>query len=58
VECTGISLEPILQSMKIDKKVRDAAVQWVLLEDIGKTRVIDTVDDSIVIESLHEVIKS
>jgi 3-dehydroquinate synthase len=58
VECTGISLEPILQSMKIDKKVRDEALQWVLLEDIGKTRVIDTVDDSIVIESLHEVIKS
>lgn len=58
VEYTGISFESIIQSMKFDKKVRNETIQWVLLEDIGMPRVVDTIDDSVVIESLHEVIKS
>ncbi len=58
VECSGISLESILQSMKLDKKTRKESVRWVLLEGIGKPLVISNIDEKIVIESLREVIKS
>jgi 3-dehydroquinate synthase len=58
VEYTGISINSIIQSMKLDKKVRNKAVQWVLLGDIGKGIVNNKVDDAFVIESLNEVIRS
>lgn len=35
--CSGVDRSRMLKAMALDKKVRERAVQWVLLEDIGKT---------------------
>ena len=34
--CSNVDRKRVLQAMELDKKVRDKAVRWVLLEDIGK----------------------
>jgi 3-dehydroquinate synthase len=34
--CPGVPLGPIIEAMELDKKVREAEVRWVLLEDIGR----------------------
>jgi shikimate kinase/3-dehydroquinate synthase len=35
--CSGVSRGDVLKAMELDKKVREKAVKWVLLEDIGRT---------------------
>ena len=35
--CADVSLDAILNAMSLDKKVREKAIQWVLLDGIGKT---------------------
>ncbi|GAG45271.1 unnamed protein product, partial [marine sediment metagenome] len=35
-ECSGINSTEVLSAVELDKKVRSKAIQWVLLEDIGK----------------------
>jgi 3-dehydroquinate synthase len=35
--CSNVDRKQVLQAMELDKKVRERAVRWVLLEDIGKT---------------------
>jgi len=35
--CSKVDRKQVLQAMELDKKVRDRAVRWVLLDDIGRT---------------------
>lgn len=35
--CSGVDKDKVLAAMELDKKVRERAVRWVLLEDIGRT---------------------
>jgi 3-dehydroquinate synthase len=58
VDCKGVSVQSVLSSMQFDKKVRNEAVNWVLLEKIGKTRISDAVEKNVILDVLHEVIKS
>jgi shikimate kinase/3-dehydroquinate synthase len=58
IDWAGITVKSVLTSMHVDKKVRNEAIKWVLLEDIGKTKISDTVDNNVILEVLHEVIKS
>jgi 3-dehydroquinate synthase len=54
--CSGLELNEVLAAMELDKKTRDKAIRWVLLEDIGKVMVKGTVPREQVIRTLQEVI--
>ena len=41
--CSDVSLDSILKAMALDKKVKEQAIQWVLLDGIGKTTFRDDV---------------
>jgi shikimate kinase/3-dehydroquinate synthase len=56
VSCSGINLDDVLSAMELDKKMRNKAIQWVLLEDIGKTVVRSHVSTTDVLSVLKEVI--
>ena len=58
VDCEGIPVQSVISSIQLDKKVRNEAVRWVLLEDIGKTKISDTVEKNVILDVLREVIKS
>jgi shikimate kinase/3-dehydroquinate synthase len=58
VNCSGVSLDDALAAMELDKKVRNKAIQWVLLEDIGKVIIRTDVSNSDVLNILKEVIKT
>ena len=51
--CSGIDHKRTLKAMALDKKVRERAVQWVLLEDIGKT----TFRNDVAAEDVEGVLK-
>jgi len=34
--CSGVSRGDVMKAMELDKKVRQRAIKWVLLEDIGR----------------------
>ncbi len=55
--CSGVDLDNVLAAMTLDKKVRNKAIQWVLLEDIGKATVRTDVPIKEVKNVLEEVIK-
>lgn len=57
IRCSGINLDKMLAAMELDKKVRSKAIQWVLLEEIGKATVRDNVSQSDVLSIFEEVIK-
>jgi 3-dehydroquinate synthase len=58
VSCFGIDLNDVLSAMELDKKVRNKAIRWVLLEDIGKVVLRDDVPSKDVLSVLSEVIKT
>ena len=51
--CSGVDQKRMLKAMALDKKVRERAVQWVLLEDIGKT----TFRNDVAAEDVEGVLK-
>ena len=51
--CSDVSLDSILKAMALDKKVKEQAIQWVLLEGIGKT----TFRDDVPQKEVQSVIK-
>jgi shikimate kinase / 3-dehydroquinate synthase len=51
--CSGVDPKRMLKAMALDKKVRERAVQWVLLEDIGKT----TFRNDVAAEDVEGVLK-
>ena len=53
ISCSGVDRSRMLKAMALDKKVRERAVQWVLLEDIGKT----TFRNDVAAEDVEGVLK-
>jgi len=56
-ECSGVSLTEVFEAMELDKKVRDKAIRWVLLEGIGRVVIRSDVPKKEVLNVLQEVIK-
>jgi len=57
VKCSGVNLDNVLTAIKLDKKMRDKAIQWVLLKDVGNVLICSDVPEKEVISILKEVIK-
>lgn len=55
---SGVAIADVLAAMELDKKMRGKAIQWVLLEDLGKVVVRSDVPEKDVLSVLQEVIKS
>jgi len=55
--CSGIALTDVLAAMELDKKVRGKAIQWVLLEDIGRVVICSDVPEKEALRALKEVVK-
>jgi len=55
--CRGINMTDVLAAMELDKKVRGKAIQWVLLEDIGKVVVHSDIPSKEVSSVLKETLK-
>ncbi len=55
--CRGVNLTDVLAAMELDKKVRGKAIQWVLLENIGKVVVHSDVPGKEVSNVLKEMLK-
>jgi 3-dehydroquinate synthase len=56
-DCSGVPLADVFEAMELDKKVRDKAIRWVLLEDIGRAVIRSDVPKKDVVSILQEVIK-
>ncbi len=57
LDCRGVALDKVSVAMELDKKVRDRAIKWVLLKDIGQAIIRNDVPRADVINALEEVIK-
>jgi 3-dehydroquinate synthase len=55
--CSGIDAADVIVAMELDKKIRGKAIQWVLLEDIGRVVIRSDVPEKEVLSVLQEVIK-
>ena len=51
-----LDVDSVLEAMTLDKKVKDGAITWVLLEDAGKAVLRSDVPQDIVREVLTEVL--
>ncbi|HJX69562.1 MAG TPA: 3-dehydroquinate synthase [Dehalococcoidia bacterium] len=51
--CSGVDLEAVLRAMELDKKVREKAMRWVLLQDIGQSVIRDDVPPEQVVRVLE-----
>ncbi len=52
-----LSLAGVTRAMELDKKVKEKAIRWVLLEDIGKTVIRNDVPQEDVLAVLRELVK-
>ncbi len=52
----GLDRTALFSAMALDKKVRDKAIRWVLLEDIGRTVLRDDVPQPVVEHALNELL--
>tara|TARA_Y100000590_G_scaffold54821_1_gene57310 strand:+ start:7462 stop:9102 length:1641 start_codon:yes stop_codon:yes gene_type:complete len=48
-----LELDKIYSNMFRDKKIVNGKIQWILLQDIGKTQICDTVDENIVKKAIQ-----
>ncbi|MBM01213.1 MAG: 3-dehydroquinate synthase [Chloroflexi bacterium] len=48
----GIDLNNLYNIAKSDKKVKSGKINWILLEEVGKSKIINDVPDQVVIDSL------
>ncbi|MBE0416077.1 MAG: 3-dehydroquinate synthase, partial [Dehalococcoidia bacterium] len=55
--CSGVDRAGVVKAMELDKKVRERAVRWVLLEDIGQPIFRDDVPLDEVVGVLGELIR-
>ena len=55
-QCSEVAMSDITRAMELDKKVRNKAIRWVLLEGMGTAVVRSDVPEDIVIGALDEVI--
>jgi shikimate kinase/3-dehydroquinate synthase len=56
-DCSGVNVADVLAAMELDKKIRGKAIQWVLLEDIGKAIIRSDVAGNEASSVLEEVVK-
>ncbi|MCK4362126.1 MAG: 3-dehydroquinate synthase [Dehalococcoidia bacterium] len=54
--CSGVDRDAVLKAMALDKKVRERAVRWVLLEGIGQTTFRDDVSREDVVGVLKDLV--
>lgn len=54
---TGVDITEMLQAMELDKKVRERALRWVLLEGIGQAVIRDDVPRGAVLSVLQELLR-
>ena len=54
--CSDVDLDAIIKAMALDKKVKEKAIQWVLLQDIGKTIFRDDVTQKDVADVIKKII--
>ena len=52
----NIDKQKIFEAIKMDKKNVDGRVKWILLDGLGKSKIVRGVDDKIVNEAINEVI--
>ncbi len=52
----GVDLEGVVKAMSLDKKMQEGSISWVLLEDIGKAAVHRHVPNSLVQETLANLL--
>ena len=52
----NIDKQKIFEAIKMDKKNVDGKVKWILLDGLGKSKIVRGVDDKIVNEAINEVI--
>ena len=52
----NIDKQKISEAIKMDKKNVDGKVKWILLDALGKSKIVRGVDDKIVNEAINEVI--
>lgn len=56
-DCSGVDLADVLAAIELDKKVSRKAIQWVLLEDVGKVIIRSDIPDKEVLSVLKEVLR-
>ncbi|MDM8000687.1 MAG: 3-dehydroquinate synthase [Dehalococcoidia bacterium] len=54
--CSDVKMKDVLKAMELDKKVRNKAVRWVLLEDVGRPVIRQDVPRHLVIKVLEELL--
>jgi len=54
--CSDVDRNEVVQAMALDKKVRERAIKWVLLEGIGQTTIRDDVPQEYVAGVLNELL--
>ena len=54
--CSDVDKNEVVQAMALDKKVRERAIKWVLLEGIGQTTIRDDVPQEYVVGVLNELL--
>lgn len=52
-----VDIKSVLQAMELDKKVRERALRWVLLKDIGQAIIRADVPQEVVLDVLRELLK-
>jgi len=52
----GVGIAPVVQAMELDKKIREKAIRWVLLESIGKAVIRDDVSPEHVMAVLGRLV--
>jgi 3-dehydroquinate synthase len=52
-KAADLELDIIYSNMFRDKKIVNGKIRWVLLQDIGKTQLCDTVDENVVKQAIQ-----
>jgi 3-dehydroquinate synthase len=56
--CPDIDKASVLQAMELDKKVREKALRWVLLEGIGEVVIRDDVPQEVVVDVIQQILST
>ena len=57
ITCKGVNSSELISAISLDKKRKNNLVQWVLLTDIGTSKVFTNIQNEVVLKSLIEVIQ-
>jgi 3-dehydroquinate synthetase len=56
--CPDVDRASVLQAMELDKKVREKALRWVLLEGIGEVVIRDDVPQEVVVDVIQQILST